>query len=149
MQFRGVLTDLGPVIGGSIAIRGLPSPQETILFIDPGSTDTVLSAKDALRLGIARSMMTPVRAPGLSLGGIVREWELAGAVFRLQDVERVPVDFPMARVRVHRIPKTSRVVSDALRRIPSILGHDFLSRFGIRLALDYGTGEVVLHTGHP
>jgi hypothetical protein len=135
--------DKSPYLDILVSLRKNDVKRKISFLIDTGTPRTILSERDALKLGLNFRRLERLDEELLGLGGF-------SETFRLKDVtllfasgrgghsERLP------EVIVHR---ESTLPEEIKKQIPSLLGRDMIGRFV--LVLDEGQEMVYMTDEHP
>lgn len=109
---------------------------------DTGASRTLLSAYDALILGVETKLLEPASGAIVGIGGSVDSFRAYNVRFTLDaDGTDVPVRGDLYVVQ-HDLQTLPRSEVKRILRIPSIMGREILNRF--RFTCDYQSGVVQL-----
>ena len=144
MRIEGYLhRDKSPYLDVLVSLPRGKVKRKISFLIDTGTPRTILSERDALKLGLSFRRLKRLDEELLGLGGF-------SETFKLEDVtllfasgrgghsERLP------QVIVHR---ESSLPEEIKKQIPSLLGRDLIGRFV--LVLDEGQDMVYMTDEHP
>jgi len=138
---RGFLLGDAPFFPGRVSIA---SHEGRVWFLaDTGATRTLLLDHDAQALGLTMSELEPASLHLTGIGGSVRPFVAREADVQFTSTESIEVPWrqDLLVVRPNAAEVTPGEVA-CIRRLPSLLGRDFLRRF--RFVCDCRSGEVLL-----
>jgi hypothetical protein len=135
--------DRSPYLDVMVSLKKGALKRKISFLIDTGSPRTIISERDALKLGLDFDRLERLREELLGLGGFsetfkVRNVRLFFASENGGHSER------LTEVIVHR---ESDLPEDIKKQIPSLLGRDMIGRFV--LVLDEGQEVVFMTDEHP
>ena len=112
-----------PVINAPIAIPSQNLMTRVTFLVDTGADTTLLSPRDAFRLGLNLALL-PFGPSSAGVGGVTRT-VITGATITLG-----PVTY---RLSLRVLAPEGREQQQALSRIPSLLGRDLLGHYALFL----------------
>lgn len=107
-----------------LRIHELEIDRQIEFLIDTGATRTIISDRDALWLGIDYRKLRKTKA-SMGIGGTVDTYEILGAT--LSFAAEGGKSFKWSPEKIFAIKH--KKIDGKVKRIPSILGRDFLNRF--------------------
>jgi hypothetical protein len=144
MKIEGYLhRDKSPYLDVLVSLQKSEVKRKISFLIDTGSPRTIVSERDALKLGLKFRRLERLDEELLGLGGF-------SETFRLEDVTLLFASGKgghselLPEVIVHR---ESSLPEEIKKQIPSLLGRDMIGRFV--LVLDEGQDMVYMTDEHP
>ena len=144
MRIEGYLhRDKSPYLDVLVSLPKGKVKRKISFLIDTGTPRTILSERDALKLGLSFRRLKRLDEELLGLGGF-------SETFKLEDVTllfasgRSGHSEQLPEVIVHR---ESSLPEEIKKQIPSLLGRDLIGRFV--LVLDEGQDMVYMTDEHP
>ncbi len=150
MKIKAALTERGVSITGIIAIPEKQIFAKTVNFmVDTGDDITLLSEVEAIKIGIDFSTIKKAKKPSLSMGGTAENYILNNVIFIFQTEKGGTQEFEMSFIHISQFPRRTgkrRERNDQVRMkaLPNLLGRDFLSKYKIKLVVDFNKYEAYL-----
>lgn len=144
MKIRGYLhRDKSPYVDVLIGLETGGTKRKVSFLIDTGTPRTIISERDALKLGLTFGSLEKLEEELLGLGGFSETFRLPHVtmLFASEDgghTER------LGEIIVHR---EKELPEEIKKQIPSLLGRDLIGRFV--LVLDEGQDMVFMTDEHP
>ncbi len=103
-------------------------------MVDTGSDMTVISKKDMLNIGLSYTKLGREMKKATGIGSQIRRWLVKNAVLRFIGDDNTVKTFGPIDI----------YILDTLQKTPSLLGRDFIIKYGFRLVYDYPKNECYL-----
>ena len=124
-----------PMVLASVSATKPKMTRRRIEFMaDTGSDMTVISKKDMLTMGISyKSLGKPLKS-ATGIGTEVRKWKVDNAILRfIGDDNKIKTFGPI-----------NIFILETLEKTPSLIGRDFLIKYGLKLVYDYPNKDFYL-----
>lgn len=144
MTIRGYLhRDKSPYLDVLVSLRKRATKRKIAFLIDTGSPKTIISERDALKLGLDFTRMRELNEQLLGLGGFSETYRVANVTLLFASENGGHTE-QLKEVIVHR---EQELPDEIKKQIPSLLGRDLIGRFV--LVLDEGQEMVFMTDEHP
>jgi hypothetical protein len=144
MKIEGYLhRDKSPYLDVLVTLADPDLKRKISFLIDTGSPRTILSERDALKLGLDFQQLDRLDEELLGLGGFSETFSLSDVTLLFAS-GRGGHSERLTQVIVHR---ESELPEEIKKQIPSLLGRDMIGRFV--LVLDEGQDMVYMTDEHP
>lgn len=124
-----------PMILSSVSTDKPKITRRRINFmVDTGSDMTAISKKDMVNIGLSYAKLGEEMKKATGIGSRIRRWPVKGAILRfIGDDNNIKTYGPM-----------NIYILDTLEQTPSLLGRDFIIKYGFKLIYDYPNREFYL-----
>ena len=144
MRIEGYLhRDKSPYLDVLVSLKKNEVKRKISFLIDTGSPRTILSERDALKLGLDFRRLDRLDEELLGLGGFSETFSLRDVTLLFASGDGGHSE-RLTQVIVHR---ESELPEEIKKQIPSLLGRDMIGRFV--LVLDEGQDMVYMTDEHP
>jgi hypothetical protein len=138
---RGFFVADAPFFSARVLIAGREA--DCWFLTDTGAACTLLMDHDAEAFDLAVSDLEPASAPLMGISGAVRPFLARGAAIQFASFENMEFLWRHNLLVVRRdVRNLSPMERARIRRLPSLLGRDFLKKF--RFVCDHQSGHVFL-----
>lgn len=128
MRIRGFFELGAPYIAGLIKCPDLDLAVPLRLLIDTGASRTVISDKDAVKLGLDYAKLEKLESGLIGIGGEVETYALnrVSLLFRSNGgIHEEEIDIMVLR---------HQKMNGRVRKIPSLLGRDILNKYALSMS---------------
>lgn len=144
MRIRGYLhRDKSPYMDALISLENEGIKRKVSFLIDTGTPKTIISERDALKLGLNLERLEKLEEELLSLGGFSETFRLRDVVFQFASGDGGHIE-NLDEVLVNR---EKGLPDEIKKQIPSLMGRDIIGKFV--LVLDEGQSMVFMTDEHP
>lgn len=135
MRIEGDCTEKGLFLTCHFVAPG-QTKLETISFqVDTGSRPTLISEKDAKKIGLEYGKLKTSPKAIYGLGGKIRPYTLRNVVFVFDSDEGMQ-EIPLGSVEAVRYEGRRKDIKEQMMDIPSLLGWDFFWKKNLKIEID-------------
>ncbi len=121
-----------PYLRGAFICHKLNLMRYIDLLIDTGASSTTILDNDALRLGIDYNKIEKLAEGTMGIGGSVDTYVIPDVMIAFRTMEGIHRE-KFGNVFVVRHMPRNREEEERIKRIPSLLGRDFLNKYSLFL----------------
>lgn len=142
MRIEGIWGADAPFLRAFLICEKLGIKDYIIFLVDTGATSTNILDRDAIRLRIDYSKLKRVKDGTTGIGGVVDTYILPQVKLYFRAADGSLHEEKLKELSVLRHVPKDRKEEEHIKRLPSLLGRDFLNRY--KVILDRSNDRVTL-----